>query len=906
MAIDKEKTLQAAQKAVEKKKYDLAIEEYRKLAAAEKNDPRWLLKIGDTQQKKGDYPAAIASYEEVARFYSSQGFHLKAVAVYNTVRDLLTKQPPQLQTKYEHVPVKLAELYERLQLTSDALATWDSIADRLQRDGRDREATEIYKRICGLDPSNPLAHLRLAEAYSRQKDIEGAIAEFAATAEQLTTQKRIDDALKVYERLLHHRQDPKYARPAAELYLARGGQNDGVAAIAKIQICLKSDPKSVELIALLARGFVAIGQNDKAVTIFKESARLAGEQNKVELRKEIIKHLQQLAPNDDQVRALVAGTGKHAAQPGPAQAAPEPRQREREREPEPQRREPAPQRQEPAPQRQEPARQERQERQDRQERMDPRVEQRAQVQQPTQARPQPTYEVDVEEVEAEDDDEVEFEEREAAEEIGEIGQESQRRGSRVAEVIANADAFRKVKLFAKALTTLRIGLELDPHSVPIRERIRDILIETGETDQAIAEMITLAAILLEDGDLQGSYDNLAWILEAEPGHPQAVALMQQLQAAAGQPAEETVDEDFLDHQVAEEVPAQATHGGGSFDELDEPAIDGPLPSYELDEPLALRQEILPAPSEALPSYDLDDAGAVEEVTALDVEDAHEVEDTPLEDAPAEIEAALEEADFYAAQGVFETARETIEDALRSSPKNQLLLEKLRELTQASKGRSIAPPPASVATDRAFDIAASLDALDELDKVEQPKFAASHDQVDVEEVFAKFKLGVAAQVDVGDSQTHYDLGIAYEQMMLFDDAINEFKVASRDLSREALCHSMIGMIYVKKGALADATEAFKAGLHAEQVTRDEELALLYELGNIWEMRKNFKEAIYYFKRVVAMDDHYRDAKPRIVGLEKRLGGGTGLPDKGSGARSKSGIDDELDAAFDEVLGKRKAH
>ena len=143
MAIDKEKTLQAAQRAVEKKKFDLAIDEYKKLALAEKNDPRWLLKIGDTQQKKGDFAAAIESYEQVARFYSAQGFHLKAVAVYNTVRDLLTRQPPQLQSQYEHVPVRLAELYEKLQLTSDALATWDSIANRLQKQGRDREATEI-------------------------------------------------------------------------------------------------------------------------------------------------------------------------------------------------------------------------------------------------------------------------------------------------------------------------------------------------------------------------------------------------------------------------------------------------------------------------------------------------------------------------------------------------------------------------------------------------------------------------------------------------------------------------------------------------------------------------------------------------------------------------------------------
>jgi tetratricopeptide (TPR) repeat protein len=942
VAIDKEKTLQAAQRAVEKKKFDLAIEEYRKLAVAEKNDPRWLLKIGDTQQKKGDFTAAIASYEEVARFYSAQGFHLKAVAVYNTVRELLTRQPPQVQTKYEHVPVRLAELYEKLQLMSDALATWDSIADRLQRDGRDREATDIYKRIVTLDPSNPLAHLRLAEALSRQKDIEGAIAEFAATAEQLTAQRRIDDALKVYERLLHHRQDPKYARPAAELYLARGGQNDGVAAIAKIQICLKSDPKSVELIALLARGFVAIGQNDKAVTIFKESARLAGEQQKHELRKDIAKRLQDLAPNDDGVRALVAEvagkpppTGPRAAdaqQPAPARAAqaapqqPQPTRAAHQQQPQPTR---AAQ-QQPAPQPQSQARG---------------------AQQATAGRPQPalqapnTYDLDVDEEELEDDDDVEFEEREAAEEIGDIGQNS-RRGSRVAEVIANADAFRKVKLFAKALTTLRIGLELEPHSVPIRERIRDILIETGETDLAIGEMVTLAAILLEDGDLQGSYDNLAWILEAEPGHQQATALMQQLQAAAGQPAEPPpeVAEDFLtensvvdaDDLVSEEsVPS--IRAGSTFDELDEPATDEPLPSYDLDEPgegtqghntlitdpapgmLRDTQGIRAGSTGELPAYELDDSTAsVEPIRTADplgpgASGAWEEPPLALAQEPtAEVEAALEEADFYAAQGVFETARETIEDALRASPNNALLLEKLRELDSVARGRSVAPPPSTgpiAGGDRAFDIAASLDALDELDKVEQPKFTAAHDQVDVEEVFAKFKLGVAEQVDAADSQTHYDLGIAYEQMMLFDDAINEFRIAAKDPSREALCHSMIGMIYVKKGALADATEAFKAGLHAEQVTRDEELALVYELGNIWDMRKNYKEAVYYFKRVVAMDAKYRDARDRIVTLEKKLGPGGAegkISDKGSGARAKNNIDDELDAAFDDVLNKRKAH
>ncbi|MFI5301040.1 MAG: tetratricopeptide repeat protein, partial [Polyangiales bacterium] len=557
MAIDKEKTLQAAQKAVEKKKFDVAIDEYRKLAAVEKADMRWLLKIGDTQQKKGDFPAAIATYEEVARFYGSQGFHLKAVAVYNTVRDLLNKQAPTLQQKYAHVPVKLAELYEKLQLTSDALATWDSIAERLQRENRDKEAVDVYKRIVGLDPSNPLAHLRLAEALSRVKDIEGAIAEFAATAEQLTAQKRIDDALKVYERLLHHRQDPKYARPAAELYLQRGGPSDGVAAIAKIQICLKSDSKSVELIALLARGFAAIGQPDKAVTIYKEAQRLAGDQQKTDLRKEIVKRLAQLAPNDEAVRALYAEViqgirpaaassagsqmpaGRHQTD-GSLQQQSQPQQPQRAAQQQPQ--------------------------------QQPQRAAQAQQQPQAQARPQPTraqepppslsFEEEDEELEAVDEDELDFDEREAAEEIHEAPKPPQRKAPSIVEVMANADAFRKVKLFSKALTTLRIGLDLDPRSVPVRERIRDILIETGETDQAIAEMVTLSTILVEDNDLEGAYDNLAWILEAEEGHPQATRLMEQVQRLA-HPDEEI--------EPAEEIQAGRTQQSHAarFDELDE-------------------------------------------------------------------------------------------------------------------------------------------------------------------------------------------------------------------------------------------------------------------------------------------------------------------------------------------------
>jgi len=524
------------------------------------------------------------------------------------------------------------------------------------------------------------------------------------------------------------------------------------------------------------------------------------------------------------------------------------------------------------------------------------------------------------EVEEEDDDAVEFEEREAAEELTDMNQPSVRtRGSRVAEVIANADAFRKVKLYAKALTTLRIGLELDPRSVPLRERIRDVLIETGETDQAIAEMVSLSAILIEDGDLQGAYDNLAWVLEAEPEHQQASQLMDQVQVLSGNaPAAAAVDDELL-----EQVPMPV--GTGEFDELDDAALSHAevqagqgqdrLPAYDLDEPgldEAPRGRGYAAPAveqtargrtppvedmgrtgeSALPAYALEDEAPPPEI-------ASDYATEPGTGSPSpEVEAVLEEADFYAAQGVFETARETIEDALRSSPNHPLLVEKLREIESLSRAKDEGVTDQGQLRgldDRAFDIAASLDALDELEDGPVPEAPRVADQVDVDEVFAKFKLGVAQQIDQGDSATHYDLGIAYDQMMLFDDAIGEFRIAGRDPGRFALCQSMIGTIFEKQGKLAEAIDAYKTGLKSERLEADEQLALLYQLALVWEQKKNPKEAVACLKKLVALSPSYRDASARLA----KLSG-----DKDSGTRRRGDLEDDFDAAFDDAMGARK--
>src|SRR5690349_22714380 len=91
VSIDREKVLQAAQKYVEKKKYDRAIAEYQRIIQEDPNDARTLLKIGDLQARLEAYPEAIATYDRVGQHYSSQGFALKAIAVYKQIRELIKK-----------------------------------------------------------------------------------------------------------------------------------------------------------------------------------------------------------------------------------------------------------------------------------------------------------------------------------------------------------------------------------------------------------------------------------------------------------------------------------------------------------------------------------------------------------------------------------------------------------------------------------------------------------------------------------------------------------------------------------------------------------------------------------------------------------------------------------------------
>jgi tetratricopeptide (TPR) repeat protein len=913
VALDREKILQAAQKHVDKKRFDKAIQEYQRIIQQDPNDARTLLKIGDLQARMEAYAEAIATYDRVGQFYSSQGFALKAIAVYKQIRELIKKHVPQLEDRYGHIVPKLASIYTELGLTSDALSAYDEVATRLQRNGRDRDAIDVFRKMVALDSTNPLPHLRLAEACCRVQSVDEAIDSFWTAAELLIRLRRRDDALKVVERILHFRQEARYARVAAELYLERGGQQDALQALAKLQICFQADPKNLEVLDLLARAFVAIGQEPKAIEVKKEIAGIAQEQGRDDVFRDVLAYLVRVAPNDEQVRALAAGPMSQR----PGSSSFEDDVEMVESSVHPPRRSSVPSRRPAAASTTEVS-----------------VEDVDFDASPMSARalsnPPDVSIEDIEELPPRQfmpsapDVVVVDDELPAAEEL--IDPDSTDARAHARKAVVDAESFRGLRLYSKAIETLRIALEIDPQSTEIREKLRDVLEEAGDHDGAIGEMISLAAIHLDRGEQQEAETELYRVLETEPNHATALEMLEQLSGGgAGRRAPQ---------ELTDFTPYTDEHFDTTTTEIAEPELysdsfdpEAPLPSYDLEgvpaeRAMAERGSYTPGSLERfddpfpgarrespLPSF----AGQSNEENLDDYLEEPGATPGTAPDGAAEpaqagglegLEEALEEAEFFMSRGLVDDARSILVDALARAPNHPLLLERLRELdggvdgsqsgTHERTGIDEAP-----AEDNAFDIAASLEALDELEESTRssrpPSALRPVDEIDVDQVFAKFKEGVRAQISDSDSSTHYDLGVAYKEMGLLPDAINEFSIAARDPKQECTCYAMIGMIHLEQGDLDKAAEAYVRGLGAAQKTVDQEMSLYYDLGNVYEMKGSNAEALYYFQKIARRDPGYRDVKDRIEALSPAPA--VAKPTPGQRAIQN---DDELEAAFDELF------
>jgi len=139
---------------------------------------------------------------------------------------------------------------------------------------------------------------------------------------------------------------------------------------------------------------------------------------------------------------------------------------------------------------------------------------------------------------------------------------------------------------------------------------------------------------------------------------------------------------------------------------------------------------------------------------------------------------------------------------------------------------------------------------------------------LDEVFKEFQKGVAEQLSDEDSDTHFNLGIAYKEMGLLEEAIGEFKVASHDPSYFVEACTMIGVCANDLGRFDESASWYQKALVAPDLTPDARTALRYELASAFERTGKIDQAVDLLVEIQHHDPEFRDVGIRLAALSEQ--------------------------------------
>lgn len=238
------------------------------------------------------------------------------------------------------------------------------------------------------------------------------------------------------------------------------------------------------------------------------------------------------------------------------------------------------------------------------------------------------------------------------------------------------------------------------------------------------------------------------------------------------------------------------------------------------------------------------------------------------------ERQLREVDFFIQQGLLdEAARQLarIEEEFAEHPEvaaRHALLKARGWEEQVAAPREGSAAELFNEEEQFFDLAAELEQeLADEELVAEARGKGEGDEVSIEELFREFQRGVAEQLGAEDFDTHFNLGIAYREMGLLDEAIGEFQLAAKSPEFAVEAASLIAGCYVDKGLLDQAVEWFTRALKDPSVTPEAELGLRYELGRVHEAAGNHDQALANYAEVLAVNPGFRDVVERVSLIRK---------------------------------------
>jgi pilus assembly protein FimV len=187
----------------------------------------------------------------------------------------------------------------------------------------------------------------------------------------------------------------------------------------------------------------------------------------------------------------------------------------------------------------------------------------------------------------------------------------------------------------------------------------------------------------------------------------------------------------------------------------------------------------------------------------------------------------------------------------------------------------APPPKSAPAVPAWVGTASATAPAIAASASSPAQAApARDDLrdDLSDIFAEFKEGVEEGTPQEDPQTHFNLGVAFKEMGLLDEAIGELQKVCHAIDRgspftdRVQAYTLLANCFVEKGVGDAAVKWLEKALTSPGLDDETILAIHYEMASVYETAGNRKEALRHFMEVYGSNIDYRDVAERIKALK----------------------------------------
>jgi tetratricopeptide (TPR) repeat protein len=493
--------------------------------------------------------------------------------------------------------------------------------------------------------------------------------------------------------------------------------------------------------------------------------------------------------------------------------------------------------------------------------------------------------------------------------LGELHRELDQKGEAANYLLEYADRKRKANDLDTALKTYDMIRELVPNNPRILKTISAIYEQVGQKDRG-SELLEEAKeietkhekfkeTILEEKEKSDrktqevappeEKEEVREQVEAKPEEESAVTeeptAVEEIAEVIDEEAEKKISiEDIVSPEVAELLKDEehgSAHGMDVVEKLSE--IDKTIELGELYLKLDSTEEAIDcfrdAEQDAWQRKDYDKAMTlnkrIAELRPFDLKSRqHLVEIARIrEDNESRITYMLELAEALNRREAKSEAQKVYRDILQIDPDNAIAKERYVPVEKT---------------------AASVD-LGEVLRIEQSEAKAETIQ-SIEELVSEFRREVFESIGEGDYHSHYDLGVAYKGMGLYQEAIEEFEIAARDDGLKLKALEMSGSCYLEYDKLDDAIRMLNEGLATEGHKDQDYFGIYFLLGSCHERKNDLKSALKSYvdaynidKKVPALNQKILQLKQKVTDeLKKRRKNASGdnLNEKSSSEQSKT--------------------